>query len=512
MDNIRNLDNHFTSLPLGNGKKGMAVIFGWGHFDYIFSESTIRKSVESAGYTLTVIGEPSHESCSVYKVFGVDRVVSFNEFQPTPDIKEAIAITESLTDAKELLHFKFEGVAVGKFVSSTYMRETRRGNIDLNIDGARTKIAEKIALSIAAVRGGRELVRLLSPSLVVMVDHGYTPCGEVFDICVEEGIDTITWNVAHRDNSLMLKRYTKTNRKAHPSSLSKTSWRKIKELEWSQDRRVNVEKELADCYEAGEWYGEVGTQFGKRLLEHSEVLGNLNIDASKRTAVIYSHIFWDATFFWGDDLFDDYEEWFLETVSAACANDRVNWLIKIHPANLVKDKRDGLIGKSAEILALERSIAKLPDHVHVILPETEISTWSLLSATDYCLTVRGTVGIEAALLGKVVLTAGTGRYDRHGFTHDYDSREAYLEALSRIETLDLPKYNSQELASRFASGIFLWRPVRTESFQLSYVQDEFATLKTKLGVTTLEQLKAAGDLSAVVSWLHSAEEDFLEVE
>ena len=512
VNDIRSLDNSFTAIPLSSGKKGTAVIFGWSHFDYIFSETTIRKSIELAGYGLIIIGEPTYEACYTYEVFGIRKVVSFSEFQPLPDMAEALAITHRLADSTALLEFKFEGVAVGKFVSSTYMRETRRGNIDLNCVGARAKIAERIACSIAAVRGAKELIRRLRPSLVVMVDHGYTPCGEVFDVCVDDGIDIMTWNVAHRDNSLMLKRYTQTNRRTHPSSLSATSWNNIKALDWSKDRSVEVEKELTDCYDAGEWYGEVGTQFGKQLLERTEVLRSLGLDTSKKTAVIYSHIFWDATFFWGDDLFDDYEEWFLETVRAACANNRVNWLIKIHPANLVKDKRDGLIGKSSEILALERSITKLPDHVQVMLPETETSTWSLLSAADYCLTVRGTVGIEAALLGKVVLTAGTGRYDRHGFTHDYDTREDYLEALSSIESLDLPEENSQELASRFASGIFLRRPIRTDSFQLFYVQDEFATLKTKLGVSTLEQLRAASDLAAIVRWLHSGEEDFLKVD
>ena len=178
---------------------------------------------------------------------------------------------------------------------------------------------------------------------------------------------------------------------------------------------------------------------------------------------------------------------FLETVRHACDNDRVNWLIKIHPGNLVKNKRDGRIGKSSKVLALEQSITKLPDHVQVVLPEATISTWSLLSATDYCLTVRGTVGIEAVLLGKVLLTSGTGRYDRHGFTHDYDKREGYFSALAGIETLGFPANKSQELVSRFASGVFLHRPIRTNLFQLSYGQDEFATLKTKLGVSTLGQ-------------------------
>jgi len=511
VNNIRSLDNNFTAMPLGAGKKGTAVIFGWSHFDYIFSETTIRKSIELAGFNLVIIGEPTYEARYTYEVFGIRKVVSFSEFQPLPDMAEALAITNRLADSTALLDYKFDGVAVGKFVSATYMRKTRQGNIDLNSDGARTKIAEGISRSIAAVRGAKELIRQLGPSLFVMVDHGYTPCGEVFDVCVDDGIDIMTWNVAHRNNTLMLKRYSQTNRMTHPSSLSASSWRKLKDIKWSKERRFEVEKELTNCYNAGEWYSEVGTQFGKRLLERVEVLRSLSLDESKKTAVIYSHIFWDATFFWGDDLFDNYEEWFLETVSAACRNDRVNWLIKIHPANIVKDKRDGRIGKSSEILALERSIKKLPSHVQVILPETITSTWSLLSATDYCLTVRGTVGIEAALLGKVVLTAGTGRYDRHGFTHDYDNRQSYLEALGSIDTLGLPGENSQELASRFASGVFLHRPIRTDSFQMSYDQDEFATLRTKLGVGTFKELKEARDISTIARWLNSNQEDLLQV-
>jgi hypothetical protein len=52
---------------------------------------------------------------------------------------------------------------------------------------------------------------------------------------------------------------------------------------------------------------------------------------------------------------------------------------------------------------------------------------------DYCLTVHGTAGIEAARLGITVLTTGTGRYDRRGFTSDSDSREEYLAKPARIQ-------------------------------------------------------------------------------
>ena len=49
-----------------------------------------------------------------------------------------------------------------------------------------------------------------------------------------------------------------------------------------------------------------------------------------------------GTFFYGTDLFGSYEEWFVETMKIACANPHVNWIVKIHPANIVKNVRDGV--------------------------------------------------------------------------------------------------------------------------------------------------------------------------
>ena len=39
-----------------------------------------------------------------------------------------------------------------------------------------------------------------------------------------------------------------------------------------------------------------------------------NLDPNKKIAVLFSHIFWDGTFFYGEDLFIDYEDWFRETL------------------------------------------------------------------------------------------------------------------------------------------------------------------------------------------------------
>ena len=48
-------------------------------------------------------------------------------------------------------------------------------------------------------------------------------------------------------------------------------------------------------------------------------------------------------------------------------------------------------------------------------PDTKISTISVIEKSDYILTVRGTVGIEASLFGKNVIFAGNGRFNEYGF-------------------------------------------------------------------------------------------------
>ncbi len=84
--------------------------------------------------------------------------------------------------------------------------------------------------------------------------------------------------------------------------------------------------------------------------------------------------------------------------------------------------------------------------------------FSLFGVMDYCLTVRGTAGIEAARLGVPVLTAGPARYSGLGFTIDSASRAEYLARVARIQDTPPLSDEQRELAERFAYGLFVLRP------------------------------------------------------
>ena len=509
LDKFSLLINDLMKSPLGNGKKGLAVVFGWQQFDLILSETVIRKGLELQGYNIKVLSQPTPFTQDAYSLMGVEDVESFYSYCPPPCLAQAENMMNGVVSFKDFIRLSYKDISVGKYASSTIMRQTRRGTLDFN-NPAHKEIAEiSLSRSLSAAKGAYRLIDESTPTLLVVVDRGYTPYGEMFDACINKNIPVITWNVAHRDNTVMLKRYHYGNRDSHPASLSKESWKTMLDLEWTNERRSELYQELSSSYESGEWYGEVGTQFGKKGFEIGEIKNKLELNPNKKIAVIFSHIFWDATFFWGEDLFRDYEDWFVQTVKAACKNKNLNWLIKVHPANTVKDHRDGLISEPSELIALREKIGELPDHVKVINADTPISTWSLFKAMDYCLTVRGTVGIEAAMLGKTVLTAGTGRYDNHGFTHDFTSSSDYLDCLQHLEDLEKPSSEIKEKAERYAYGVFIRRPLRLKTLTLGFSRDKKASMLVNCNALTLEQLRNADDLNTIANWISSNTDDYL---
>jgi hypothetical protein len=495
--------------PLGDGHRGRILCFAETSREFIRQQSVVLKSFEKAGYTPVVIG--GRHVRGMYRAIGVTEFVEFERHIPFSRFRTALSVLQSIHSQNELLEYVWRDIRCGKYAISSAMRALRKGSFSLLENAVPDTLVVSLERSLGCATAAMRVLDDVRPSAMLFVDRGYSPQGEFFDACINRQIPCFTWNAGHKDNVLILKRYSSSNRDVHPSSLSDESWALLNSLRWTAAHDADTERELAACYSSGQWYGEVGTQFNREQMDANAICQHLNLDQSKRTAVIFSHIFWDATFFWGKDLFRDYEEWFVQTVLAACKNPNVNWIVKIHPANVVKNTRDGVTGEPSEVVAIRDKIGVLPRHIKVVDAASHISTWSLLNFMDMCLTVRGTVGIEAALLGKMVLTAGTGRYDGMGFTRDFADSQTYLDAVKNIHTLSPPPCDAVELARRYAYGVFLCRPVQLRTVSMRYLHDAYATLDVRLCVKSADELRTKEDLSAMSEYIRSAKEDFFHL-
>ncbi len=230
--------------------------------------------------------------------------------------------------------------------------------------------------------------------------------------------------------------------------------------------------------------------------------------------MIFSHVLWDANMFFGRDLFADQEEWFVESVRAACANDAVNWIVKLHPANVWKRRRDHVSGELDEHVAVREHIGELPPHVKLLDPDTDISTWSLFDVTDYGVTIRGSIGFELPCFGKPALTAGTGFYSGRGFTVDSETADEYLGRLARVHELDPPSAESVELAKQHAYALFKLRQTRFTSFRSVFKSveeiDDPSEATIELSLRDAGELARAEDLRLLGAWAaRSRELDYL---
>jgi hypothetical protein len=480
------------------------------------TELCLMKALAVVGWVpIPVIMMQADTLKTYYSLIGSRQIHEWSDYLPDPStlMDRAAAAVASCASLGALQTLEAGGVRVGGHAIATARRRECIGTVDFSSKAVRELLVSYLAGSMAAAQAAAAIVSATSPDLVMAVDTVYTPKGEIFDTALAAGIPFIRWFPAHKNNTLMLKRYTSGNRDADLNSLADSSWRLVKRMRWDESRRREVDDELLKSYSSGEWYGETATQFDRPIVDPDGVRAVLGIDSSKGLAVVFAHIAWDASFGRGRDLFSDYEEWLVETVRAACANTHLQWLIKIHPAHTGKGEIDFYQAEPSEVRILRERIGVLPPHVKVIPADAKLSTYALFPLIDWALTVRGTAGLEAARLGIPVLTGGTGRYDSRGFTIDSETREEYLGKIARLHEIPRLSPEQTELANRYAFALFRLRPLALSTVSLEYDKRYGAEAfynGVRIRNRTLRSWTVAPDLNAFADWATwSEEEDFL---
>ena len=169
-----------------------------------------------------------------------------------------------------------------------------------------------------------------------------------------------------------------------------------------------------------------------------------------------------------------------------------------------------------DIVALTKEFGTLPPHVSLVLPTVDISTYSFFAITDYCITVRGTVGIECPCFGIPTFTAGTGRYSHLGFTHDFNSQEAYKEALCTIQEYPPLSAEKTEKACRHAHALFHSRLLPFDSFVVQSRTHGLGRSMIDKDVYPTTQsfntIRNAKDVQSIATWIfESTEEDYVHI-
>ena len=205
---------------------------------------------------------------------------------------------------------------------------------------------------------------------------------------------------------------------------------------------------------------DMGAQYAfqraRKNINRAAIVEKFRWDSCLPIVAVYTGSWFDFPHSYGTTHFRDFLDWVLATLTVAMSNRRVNWLFKAHPC----DEWYGGI-------TLSDLMPSLKGYDHIRLVPKEWNGSALLDALDGFVTYHGTVGVEAAALGKPVLVSDRGWYHDAGFVKWPESRDEYLKALKTDWWKDLDLDMTTERARIFA-GWHFGRP----AWQAGFVLDD----------------------------------------
>ena len=157
----------------------------------------------------------------------------------------------------------------------------------------------------------------------------------------------------------------------------------------------------------------------------------LKIKKNNKKKILYaSHALSDAAHSFGTKfVFTNYFDQLKRTLSFINNENNKNylWIIKSHPN--ARDKNENNILKN---------LVESYKNKNIILCPTGVSTNKLIELSDYIVSGRGTISLEAACMGKVAINCGFSTYSNLGLIYEASSKRQYFDYLKKISQLKKP--------------------------------------------------------------------------
>ncbi len=467
-------------------------------------ESLISYYLLKKGYKVHILLKNKNKLIEdIFLSFGHVEIIYLENY--FPDNSEIYNQAESIlsNNLDDFINFKFNNVKIGKNTLSKVVRHFRIGEIDKNNTQHLSYLKELIIDSLKTIHAFNSIISINNFEKALFSEKGYTPSGEIFDLCIYNNIDVIQWISSPTPESFSFKRYNKKNYAMHPLSISNYTFDKLFKLNEIDYNLIT--KYISELYANDGTYNYQELNKGKEIVQTkdslAELLGFVN---NKKICVIFCHILYDATFFYGESIYSNYQEWLIETVRIAIKNNNINWIIKVHPVNVWRSKMDGVVMEQLEKVILEKEFGILPSNIKFINADTKINTFSFFNYIDFGITVRGTIGMELPCFDVPVITCGSGRYDKMGFTVDLNTKENYENLLLNLHNFNVENIKDMSDKAKLYTYITLkLRAIKFDHIKLNYTNENiFSKNKTfKLKVNNKFYKNIDINLMSVVDWI-----------
>lgn len=404
----------------------------------------------------------------VYAQLGL-KVHRYSDWLTPEDRAEArrLAVTEPFD---RIQGFTMDGLAIGEHAHAGALRFFASGSLEGEPE-AEPVLRRYLEAALLTAFASRRLVRGMGFSSIVLTHGIYVPWGIVGEVGRREGIRVSTWNVAYRKRRFI---FSHGDTYHHTLMTEPISHWEHAPLSPGQDRELT--KYLASRREGlFDWI----VFHRPRRQDPQEIAHQIRLDPAKPVIGLLTNVTWDAQLHYPANAFPNIVEWLVQTCQYFAGRPDLQLLIRVHPAEI-----SGFPPSRQPILReLRKRIPSLAPNIIVVPPESDMSTYALMSLCNAAIIYGTKMGVELTSIGLPVIVAGEAWIRNKGLTHDASSPEQYFRILEGLPFRERLGTTQLARARQYAYHFFFNRMI-----PLPFIDPKAGYPIYRLKLSSLQQL------------------------
>jgi len=315
---------------------------------------------------------------------------------------------------KKLIEFKKENQPLGFWAVNSLRWVLRRHNL--------MEDEPTLVFMRAFILGGwnvyqqfKQLIERLDPQAVVVFNGMFYPEAAVRQVCLEKKVRVITHEVGIQP---MTGFFTDGEATAYPLDIP---------LDFELTPKMNAH---LDEYLGMRFKGDftmAGIKFWPQIEQLDETLKQ-KMAEYKKIVPVFTNVIFDTSQVHANTIFPTMFDW-LETVEKAVKqHPEILFVLRAHP----DEGRKGKESRESVAQWVEKTSLDLLPNVVFIDTDEMVSSYELIKRSHFVLVYNSTIGLEAILMGKNVITAAKARFTQIPTTIHPVSQAEYIEKLESL--------------------------------------------------------------------------------
>ncbi|HEY48154.1 MAG: hypothetical protein AMJ88_14220 [Anaerolineae bacterium SM23_ 63] len=345
---------------------------------------------------LTDFLDPPHE--------GWDRLPRFDYLNTLDDLREVEA----------------EGLPLGELCFPSLRWILRRHNIN-DTEEERDLYRKYLRAGMHLARSFEKLIHAKRPRGVVVFNGVTFPEAIVRQVALKNDVPVVTHEVGVQPFSAFFSHGEAT---AYPIDIGD-------DFILSAEDEAILDEHLSHRFRGT--FSMAGVQFWPEMHGLDEELLE-KAGSFRHIVAVFTNVIFDTSQIHANTVFHDMFDWLRQIVTYARGHPETLFVVRAHPDELRKGKES--LETVEQVLDGEGAFEL--NNLYFIAPKEYLSSYELIKKSKQVLVYNSSIGLEATLLGKVVLCAGKSRYSDYPTAYFPATPVAYFQLADRFINEDDP--------------------------------------------------------------------------